>query len=105
MIQNQELGSGEDSKVLKVVPNNKQKSVSLMWVLPVKETPEGLKPKACLVACGFEEDCLAKSEKEFHFCSIDTLQTVLAVTAQSEWYQRCIAEMLYTNNKICYWKH
>ena len=73
MIQNQELESGEDSKVLKVVPNNKQKSVSLMWVLPVKETPEGLKPKACLVACGFEEDC-----------SIDSLQTALAVTAQSE---------------------
>ena len=42
----------------------------------MKETPEGLKPKVCLVACGF--------------CYTDTLQTVLAVTAQNESYQRSV---------------
>ena len=56
----------------------------------MKETPEGLQPKACLAACGFEENCLNKSDKELLTCSKDTLRPISAATAQNAWHLRSI---------------
>ena len=44
--------------------------MSLRWVLTTKETTDGIIPEARLVARGFEEDCLDKSEKKSPTCSM-----------------------------------
>ena len=57
-----ELKSWIENKVYKVVKRTNQPCISLRWVCSTKQTKEGLKPRARLVAWGFEEDCLSKSE-------------------------------------------
>ena len=59
--------------------------MSLRWVLTTKETTDGIIPEARLVARGFEEDCLDKSEKKSPTCSKESLRTLFSVCAQNEW--------------------
>ena len=56
----------------------------------MKETLKSLQPKAHLVACRFEENCLNESDKESPTCSKDIFQTVLAAAAHNDWYLRSI---------------
>ena len=56
----------------------------------MKETPEGLQPKACLVAHGFQENYFNKIAKKSPTCSKDTLWTMLAATAQNDWHLQYI---------------
>ena len=79
-----------DNDVYEIAPNENQKCISSRWVLSMEETPEGLQPKACLVICRFEENCLNKSDKESPTCSKDTLRTILAATAQNGCHLRSI---------------
>ena len=51
----------------------------------MKEIPDDLKPKAHLVARGFE-NCHTKGEKKSPTCSKDTIRTALVITDQNEWY-------------------
>ena len=84
------LRNSIDKDVYEIVPNENQKFLSLRWVFSMKETPEGLQPKAHLVACGSEKNYFNKNDKEAPVCSKDTLQTMLAATAQNDWLLRSI---------------
>ena len=48
----------------------------------LKETKDGIKPKARLVARGFEEDNLSEIQKDSPTCFKDTLQTILSIICQ-----------------------
>ena len=80
-----ELKSWEDKNVYNLHKNENQKYISLRWVLTSKESPEGYIPKARLVACGFEEDCLQNIDKESPTCSKESLRTLFTVAAQNDW--------------------
>ena len=67
-----------------------QPCISLRWVCSAKQTKEGLKPKARLVAWGIEEDCLSKSEIQSPTCSKDTFRLILSLTVQKRWNISCI---------------
>ena len=51
----------------------------------MKKTKDGIKPKARLVAQGFEEDNLSEIQKDSPTCSKDTLQAVLSIICQRKW--------------------
>ena len=51
----------------------------------MKPIETGFRPKARLVARGFEEEELNKSEKESPTCSKDTFRTILGLTVQNNW--------------------
>ena len=59
----EELQSWMSNKVYDVVPKATIKYIALRWVLTTKQTPDGIIPKAQLIARGFEEDCLTNFEK------------------------------------------
>ena len=80
-----ELQSWASNKVYSTVSKTTKKCMSLRWVLITKETTDGIIPKARLVARGFEEDCLDKSEKESPTCSKESLRTLFLACAQNEW--------------------
>ena len=61
-----------------------QKCVSTRWVCTMKETAEGLVPKARLVARGFEEKD-KEIEKDSPTCSSESLRMILAIIAQNKW--------------------
>ena len=67
-----------------------QPCISLRWVCLTKQTKEGLKLKARLVARGFEEECLSKSEIQSPTCSKDTFRLILSLTEQKRWNISCI---------------
>ena len=71
-----------ENKVYKVVKRTNQPYISLRWVCSTKQTKEGLKLKARLVARGFEEECLSKSEIQSPTCSKDTFRLILSLTVQ-----------------------
>ena len=56
----------------------------------MKETLEGLQPKARLVARGFEENCLNKTDKESSTGSKDSMRTILEARALNDWHIRSI---------------
>ena len=49
----------------------------------MKATKNGFQPKARLVARGFEEDCLSKSEKESPACYKNTFCLILLLAMQN----------------------
>ena len=56
----------------------------------MKETPEGLQPKARIVAHGFEKNCLNKRDNKSPTCSKDFLCIILIATAQIDWHLKYI---------------
>ena len=85
-----ELASWKDNNAHECVQNKNQYCLLLYWVCSIKPPVTGLKPKARLVACGFEEDCPSKSEKEFPTCSKDTFGAMLGLTIQNDWELQAI---------------
>ena len=83
-----ELRNCIDNDVYVTVPNENQKCITLGGVLSIKGTTESLQTNTCLVAFGFENNCLNKSKKESPNYSKDTLHTISAVTVQNDWYLR-----------------
>ena len=79
-----ELISWKINNVYKEVQksNSNQKCISLRWEWALKETKDGIKPKARLVAQGFEEDNLSEIQKDSRTCSKDTLRAVLSIICQ-----------------------
>ena len=51
----------------------------------IEKTKDGIKPKARLVAQGFEEDNLSEIQKYSPTCSKDTLRAVLSIICQRKW--------------------
>ena len=48
----------------------------------MKETKDGIKPKARLVARGFKEDNLCEIQKDSLTCSKDILRAILSIICQ-----------------------
>ena len=80
-----ELQSWISNKVYDVVSKTTNKYISIRWVLTTKQIPNGIIPKAWLIARGFKEDCLTKPEKESPTCSKGSLCTLLSICAQNYW--------------------
>ena len=79
-----ELKNWERNQVYEKVRFTGQKCLSVRWVCTMKSSDTGLKPKARLVARGFEEDS-SEIEKDSPTCSKDTLRAMLAVASQKGW--------------------
>ncbi|XP_077974967.1 uncharacterized protein LOC144430759 [Styela clava] len=79
-----ELKSWRQNKVYNEVENVGQPTISVRWVCSMKDTEDGIIPKARLVARGFEEqtDDIAK---ESPTCSKDSLRVLIAIVAQKKW--------------------
>ncbi|XP_077974464.1 uncharacterized protein LOC144430404 [Styela clava] len=79
-----ELKSWRQNKVYNEVENVGQPTISVRWVCSMKDTEDGIIPKARLVARGFEEqtDDIAK---ESPTCSKDSLRVLVAIVAQKKW--------------------
>ena len=85
-----ELQSWKDHNVYEVVPHTQQKCMSLRWVCSLKSTNDGsVKPKARLVARGFEEQT-DNIEKESPTCAKDLLRVMTSIINQNKWELRSI---------------
>lgn len=62
-----------------------QKILSTRWICTLKESSEGIRPKARLVARGFEESQINNIPKDSPTCSTEPLRLILTVIAQRGW--------------------
>ena len=85
-----EGGSCKDNNVYKTVENQNQKCISVCWVCSVKQTDDGSKLKAHLVACSFEEDSLNTFDKDSPTVSKDILRTLLSTVITNNWNLKSI---------------
>ena len=67
-----------------MIPRCEEKCISARWVCTLKQTENGLIPKARLVARGFEERS-DNINKESPTCSKDSLRVVLGIINQMKW--------------------
>jgi len=79
-----ELDSWKKNKVYIEVEDVGQKCISTRWVCSLKSTPDGIIPKARLVARGFEE-FTANIQKDSPTCAHESLRLIIAITAQRQW--------------------
>ena len=80
-----ELQSWKENKVFDEISDDGQKCVSTRWICTLKETKEGIKSKARLVARGFEESQISHIPKDSPTCSTEALRIILAIMAQNQW--------------------
>lgn len=73
------------NNVFEEVEDAGQKCVSTRWVCSLKETQNGIVPKARLVARGFEELNIHELQKDSPTCASDSLRLLLAVICQNKW--------------------
>ncbi|XP_024125019.2 uncharacterized protein LOC112144625 [Oryzias melastigma] len=64
----QEFENWRNNGVYEEVPDDGQKCISTRWVCTLKETTNGIVPKARLVARGFEESNIHELQKVLHHC-------------------------------------
>ena len=79
-----ELDSWKKNKVRTEVEDLGQKCISTRSVCSFKSTPDGIIPKARLVAGGFEE-FTANIQKDSPTCASESLRPIIALTAQRQW--------------------
>ena len=80
-----ELESWRVNDVFTEVENRGQRAISTRWVCTLKETVDGLKPKARLVARGFEDVEQQNVQKDSPTCGKEALRMILAVFADNDW--------------------
>ena len=80
----------KDNNVYETVENHNQKCISVRWVCSVKQTDKGSKPKALLVARGFEEDDLNTFEKKSPIAPKYTSRTLLSTIIINNWNLKSI---------------
>ncbi len=73
------------NNVFEEVDDAGQKCVSTRWVCSLKETPNGIIPKARIVARGFEELNIHELQKDSPTCASESLGLLLAVICQNKW--------------------
>ena len=83
-VKSVELDSWKKDKVYTEVEDVGQKCISTRWVCSLKSTPNGIIPKARLVARGFEE-FTANIQKDSPTCAHESLRLIIAITAQRQW--------------------
>jgi len=80
-----ELLNWKNNKVYSKISGGGYKTISTRWVCTLKETPDGLVPKARLVVRGFEEPEKEQLEKDSPTCSMESLKLILAIMVQNGW--------------------
>jgi len=80
-----EISSWKKNGVFEEVKNVGQRQVSTRWVCTLKETPDGIIPKARLVARGFEEFNTQNLQKDSPTCSSESLRLLMSVLCQKTW--------------------
>lgn len=81
----EEIMSWYKNNVFEEVNDVGQKCVSTRWVCSLKETPNGIVPKARLVARGFEELNIHELQKDSPTCASESVRLLLAVICQNKW--------------------
>jgi hypothetical protein len=84
-----ELESWKRNCVFEEVLDTGQKCISTKWVCTLKDTPDGILPKARLVARGFEE-MTTDLPKDSPTCSTESLRVILAIFALKHWRPKSI---------------
>ena len=88
--KHKELQSWQENEVYDVVKYQGQKCISVRWVCCMKDTGDGtLKPKARLVARGFEEND-RNIEKDSPTVGKDSLRVMLSTVTDKQWKLRSI---------------
>ena len=77
-----ELKTWRDFNVFEEVENTGQSYITTRWVMSIKA--DGTK-KARLVARGFEDDCLSKSEKESPTCPKEAFRIAVSICGSKKW--------------------
>ena len=80
----EELESWRKNGVYHTVPHQKQKCISVRWVCTMKDCNGVMKPKARLVARGFEENA-SNIVSDSPTCSKDSLRALITVACQRKW--------------------
>ena len=80
----EELESWKKNEVYDAVPYQNQKCISVRWVCTTKNCDGVMKPKARLVARGFEEN-VSNIVSDSPTCSKDSLRVLLTVSCQRKW--------------------
>lgn len=80
-----EIKSWQQNEVFEEVEDKGQKCISTRWVCTLKETENGLVPKARLVARGFEELHVSELQKDSPTCASESLRLLVAVICQRQW--------------------
>lgn len=80
-----EIRSWRQNEVFEEVVDKGQKCISTRWVCTLKETENGLVPKARLVARGFEELKVSDLQKDSPTCASESLRLLVAVICQRQW--------------------
>lgn len=81
----QEIENWQNNNVYEEVTDKGQKGISTRWVCTLKETSNGIVPKARLVARGFEEVNIHELQKDSPTCASESLRLLLAVICQNKW--------------------
>lgn len=81
----QEITNWKQNDVFEEVDNKGQKCISTRWVCTLKETVDGVVPKARLVARGFEEMQVSELQKDSPTCASESLRLLVAVICQKQW--------------------
>uniref|UniRef100_M4AZE1 Integrase catalytic domain-containing protein n=1 Tax=Xiphophorus maculatus TaxID=8083 RepID=M4AZE1_XIPMA len=80
-----EIKSWKQNQVFEEIEDKGQKCVSTRWVCTLKETENGIIPKARLVARGFEELQVSDLQKDSPTCASESLRLLVAVICQKQW--------------------
>ncbi len=80
-----EISNWKEHGVFDEVKNMGQRCISTRWVCTLKETPDGIVPKARLVARGFEEFNTEDLPRDSPTCASESLRLLMAVICQNRW--------------------
>ena len=79
-----ELSNWRKNDIFEKVKDEGQKCISTRWVCTLKETPDGIVPKARLVARGFEERNTQDLPKDSPTCASESQKMIMAVICQNK---------------------
>ena len=80
-----EISNWKKHGVFNEVKNMGQKCISTRWVCTLKDTADGIVPKARLVARGFEELNTKDLPKDSPTCASESLRLLMSVICQNQW--------------------
>ena len=80
-----EIQSWRENGVFREITDTGEESIDTRWVITFKSTNEGLVPKARLVARGFQDENLTKSQTESPVIGRSVIRLLISVAALNNW--------------------
>lgn len=80
-----EFSNWKQNEVFEEVKDESQKWISTRWVCTLKETPDGVVPRARLIARGFDEMNTVELTEDSPTCAAESLKMIMAVICQKKW--------------------